>query len=141
MILGFVFCQQTYAKGQEDYAPGVRPGGKNKAAAGFRSSLALQNVKSRGLHRGVGKLAHNRCGVYAVSLVVIRDRGFDGLLRQNRAVYFMGRQPPSASTCLLVSFKASSIVLPLIISVAIELAAIAEPHPNVLNLTSQSCCL
>ena len=37
---------------------------------------------------------------------------------------------------LLDNSKASSIDLPLIISVAIELLAIAEPHPNVLNFTS-----
>ena len=48
-----------------------------------------------------------------------------------------GGRPSSASaTALLVNFSASSSVLPLTISVAIELVAIAAPQPKVLNLTS-----
>src|SRR3990167_2343739 len=47
-----------------------------------------------------------------------------------------GGSPPNASaTALLVSFKASSMVFPLIISVEILLVAIAAPQPKVLNFT------
>ena len=50
---------------------------------------------------------------------------------------FTGGKPSRASiTARFVSFKASSIVLPLISSVAIELVAIAAPQPKVLNVTS-----
>ena len=48
-----------------------------------------------------------------------------------------GGRPSSASTtALLVSLSASLTGLPLIISVAIELVAMAAPQPKVLNLTS-----
>ena len=50
---------------------------------------------------------------------------------------FTGGRPSSASiTALLVTFNASSTVRPLIISVAMELVAMAAPQPKVLNLTS-----
>ena len=62
---------------------------------------------------------------------------FDGFLCQHRTVHLVGGSPSSAcATALLVSVRASSTVFPLIISVAMELEAIAEPQPNVSNLTS-----
>ena len=47
-----------------------------------------------------------------------------------------GRPSSSSTTCLLVILRASSSVLPLIISVAVEEVAMAAAHPNVLNFAS-----
>ena len=74
----------------------------------------------------------------ALTDIVVADGGLDGLFGQNGAVHFVqGRPSTSASaTWSLVRVKACSTVRPLIISVAMELVAMAAPQPKVLNLAS-----
>ena len=53
-----------------------------------------------------------------------------------QCILYAGRPSSASATALFESFSASESGLPLIISVAIELEAIAEPQPKVSNLTS-----
>ena len=56
--------------------------------------------------------------------------------RTEQWILCAGRPSSASTTALLDSCSASSMVLPLIISVAMELVAMAEPQPKVLNFTS-----
>ena len=83
------------------------------------------------------QFAHDGFRVDALTAVVVGQSSLDSLLSQNRAVHLdRGRPSRASTTALLVSFSASSTVLPLIRSVAMLLVAMAAPQPKVRNLTS-----
>ena len=65
----------------------------------------------------------------SIAVIVILDGHFYSLFSKDRAVYFNGRQPVQCATALLVKASALCTGFPLIISVAIDEEAMAEPHP------------
>ena len=83
---------------------------------------------------GVGEVGNAKCGDIMRMYLKIND---EEIIEDVKFQTFTAGRPSRASTtALLVRFRASLRGLPLIISVAIELVAMADAQPKVWNFTS-----
>lgn len=99
---------------------------------GWCTSLGLTPII---LHRWLDRILCEHTAVYYISHMLDRCRDKEERnLEYN--VHFTGGKQSSFAISVFLILAASSMFMPLTISVRYELDAMAEPHPKVLNLTS-----